>query len=83
MSKMLMYNTNAPKKAANLTINSDLLMLAKQLHVNLSKVLEQRLIELLQEKARQQWLEQNKEAIETYNESVSKRGVFSDGMRRF
>jgi post-segregation antitoxin (ccd killing protein) len=29
------------------------------------------------------WLEENREAIEAYNELVAKEGVFSDGLRGF
>lgn len=30
-----------------------------------------------------QWLEENREALEAYNRFVERRGVFSDGLRRF
>jgi antitoxin CcdA len=32
---------------------------------------------------RERWLEENREAIETYNELVARHGVFSDGLRGF
>ncbi len=31
----------------------------------------------------EQWLKDNAEAIARYNEEIAKRGVFSDGLRRF
>jgi post-segregation antitoxin (ccd killing protein) len=34
-------------------------------------------------KHRETWLEENREAIETYNDFVSRSGVFSDGLRGF
>ena len=40
-------------------------------------------MEALTEKKRAEWLEQNREALEAYNERVEERGVFSDGLRTF
>ncbi len=77
------YDLRAPKKSANLSINSDLLAQAKQLGINLSAVLEQSLAKKVQEAKAQAWLEENKEAITRYNQDVNKNGVFSDGTRSF
>jgi antitoxin CcdA len=77
------YNINAPKKSTNLSINSDLLRKAKEHHINLSKALEQRLVEMLLEEKRREWREENRDAIEAYNRRIEKSGVFSDGLRRF
>jgi antitoxin CcdA len=77
------YNPRAPRKAANLSINSDLLGQAKEKGINLSKVLEQRLVELLVEEKRRAWREENRSAIEAYNFRIEEDGVFSDGLRRF
>jgi antitoxin CcdA len=77
------YNLQAPKKATNVTINSDLLRKAKDHHINLSKALEQRLIEILLEEKRREWREENREAIEAYNRRIGACGVFSEGLRRF
>lgn len=77
------YDAQAPKKSTNLSINSDLLQQAKNHRINLSKALEQRLVEILLEEKRQEWREQNREAIEEYNRRIEASGVFSDGLRRF
>ncbi len=71
------YDPKAPKKSTNLSINSDLLTQAKQNNINLSKTLEQRLVEMLLEKKRCMWREKNKEAIDAYNSRVETSGVFS------
>lgn len=73
----------AQKKAVNLSINSDLLGLAKESRINLSQVLEQRLIELLRAEKARQWRSDNREAIESYNQRIEENGVFSDGLRQF
>ena len=77
------YDKSASKKAANLSINRDLLQKAKDLDINLSQTLEQRLIEMLLEEKRRQWMAENQKAIEDYNRRIETEGVFSDGLRRF
>jgi antitoxin CcdA len=77
------YDTQAPKKSTNLSINSDLLQQAKNHRINLSKALEQRLVEMLLEEKRREWREENREAIEDYNKRIEAGGVFSDGLRQF
>jgi len=77
------YDTQAPKRAANLSINADLLSKARDLNINLSATLEQALVEALRKKARDRWVAENKAAMEAYNEYVDKHGAFSDGLRSF
>ena len=78
-----LYNAKAPKKSTNLSINSDLLRQAKENNINLSKALEQRLVEILLEEKRRRWQEENREAIADYNRRIEAYGVFSEGRRRF
>jgi len=77
------YDTQAPKRAANLSINADLLSKARESNINLSATLEQALVEALRKKARDRWVAENKAAMEAYNEYVDKHGAFSDGLRSF
>lgn len=78
-----LFNPAAPKKSANLSINADLLQQAKLLNLNLSQTLEQRLIEIVRQAQREQWLAENQSALEEYNRHIEKHGAFSDGLRRF
>lgn len=78
-----LYDSEAPKKPTNVSINSDLLMQARTLKINLSATLEQALAEQLGEQQRAQWLEENAAAIEAYNDHVEKQGTFSDSVRKF
>lgn len=71
------------KRAANLSINSELLDEAKGLGINLSATLERALEAEVRARRREQWLEENREAIAAYNEYVARNGVFSDGLRSF
>ena len=77
------YDQEAPKKPTNLSVNSDLLRKARELDLNISAVLEQRLAEIVREHARQNWLAQNKDAFATYNDHVDNNGVYSDNLRSF
>ncbi|MGR8953337.1 MAG: type II toxin-antitoxin system CcdA family antitoxin [Gammaproteobacteria bacterium] len=80
---LTLYDIHAPKKAANLSVNSDLLKKAKDLDINLSAALEQILAELIKTKQQEAWLKENRKSIERYNCHVEEHGVFSDGLRGF
>jgi antitoxin CcdA len=71
------------KKPTNVNINSELLLKAKQLKINLSATLEAALIEVVNAKQRELWKLENTAAIKAYNELVASQGVFSDEFRSF
>ena len=77
------YDQQAPKRATNLSINSELLKMARELGINLSAALEQALAEQIRAKQREAWKQENKAAIAAYNQQADSSGVFSDGLRRF
>ncbi len=78
-----LYDLKAPKKATNLSINSDLLSRAKSLNINLSSTLEIALKQILAEKKAEQWKLENRAAIQAYNDFVGDNGCFSDEYRSF
>ncbi len=75
------YNHNAPKKPANLSVNSDLLIKAKDLKINLSAALEAALEAKVRLSARKKWLKENKKALASLNELAENNGLFSDSYR--
>lgn len=77
------YDSQAPKKATNLSVNSDLLNKAKALDINLSAALEQALAQLLRQRQQEQWLKENRAAIAAYNQEVEAHGAFGDTLRSF
>ena len=79
----MVYNKDAKKKNTNLSINSDLLQKAKDNNINLSSTLEKTLEDKLRDKEIQKWQETNKDAIESYNQAIEKRGLFGNNFRRF
>jgi len=78
-----LINSNAQKKATNLSINKGLLSEARALKINLSATLEQALTEKVRQERRKQWLEDNQQAIDNCNELAEKSGLFADKHRIF
>jgi antitoxin CcdA len=79
----MLFNPQAPKRATNLSVNSDLLRQARELDINLSAAFEETLSSLVIAKKQQVWLAQNKHAIEVYNQQVEANGAFGDSLRAF
>lgn len=79
----LVYDNQAPKKPTNVSINSDLLAKAKVLKINLSAAFETALADIVATRQRELWKEENRAAIEAYNQLVDENGVSGDGMRSF
>lgn len=77
------YDRDAPKKAVNLSVSSDLLRLARAEGLKLSQIFERALEAETRAALRRRWLEENGEAIEAYNAHVERDGVFSDEGRSF
>ncbi len=78
-----LYDSNAPKKPTNLSLNSDLLNKTRALNINLSATLEQALRNKLAEKAAAKWVKENKRAIQAYNDFVDENSCFADEHRQF
>jgi len=73
----------AGKRPANLTISAQLLDKARDLKINLSRTLEERLAQLVREAEAEEWLAANRKAIDAYNARVGRDGVWSDKLRGF
>lgn len=71
------------KRAANLSVNAELLDQAKALEINLSATFERALEEEVRARKREQWLAENRDAIVAYNERIERDGMFGDGLRSF
>ena len=78
-----MRMASAYKVATNLSVRADLVRAARARELNLSEVLERALEAALRDAERREWLTDNADAIDEYNAQVAKRGVFSDGFRKF
>lgn len=77
------YDTQAVKKATNISINSGLIEKSREIDINLPATLEQALAEKLRHEQREQWLRENADAMIAYNQFVESNGTFSDSVRKF
>lgn len=77
------YDTSAPKRPINLSVNGDLLAQAKSAGVNLSSILEHALIAEVKKRKAESWLRENRDAIKNYNQDILEHGTFSDDLRAF
>ena len=66
---------NAPKKATNLSLNSKVLEVARELGMNVSQTVDSLLAEEVKRRYWEKWNEENKEAIEAYNARIAKEGL--------
>jgi antitoxin CcdA len=69
-----------PKRRVNLSMREDLVEEAKRQNLNLSRVAEEALEEVLRKQRTERWREENREAIEAYNERIRKNGVWHKGL---
>ncbi|MFK7828503.1 MAG: type II toxin-antitoxin system CcdA family antitoxin [Congregibacter sp.] len=78
-----LFDKGAPKKATNLSVNSDLLRKSRALDINLSATLEQALQAKLALASAKKWRNENGKAIRAYNEFVQKNGCFGAEYQEF
>lgn len=74
---------DAPKRPTNLSLNSKVLDLAKELGINLSQTVDALLEQEVRRRLREQWLERNRAAIEAYNARIEKEGTFSQQIQKW
>ena len=78
-----LFDSDAPKKATNLSINSDLLSKARAMNINLSATLEQAQKDTLVSAGSGESAHENPNAIRVYNEFVEEYGCFGEEYRKF
>jgi antitoxin CcdA len=78
-----LFDQEAPKKATNLSVNSDLLKKSKALNINLSATLEQALQAKLAKLATAEWVSENRKGIKSYNDFVEEHGCFGEEYKEF
>lgn len=71
------------RKAANLSIDADLLSEAKALSVNISRAAEVGIAEAVRKEKERLWREENREALESWNAWVEENGLPLAKYRRF
>lgn len=64
------------KRAANVSLDEDILAAAKKMKINLSQTLEDELRKRVQAERDEKWARENRDVIESYNRLIDKAGVF-------
>ena len=65
----------APKKPTNLSLNSEVLAMARELGMNVSRTVDTLLAEEVKRQYWARWNEQNSAAIDQYNERIEREGL--------
>ncbi len=71
---MLQFS-NSPKKATNLSLNASVLAAARDLGMNISQTVDGLLAEEVKRRYWKKWNEDNKTAIDAYNDRVRQHGL--------
>ena len=66
---------DGPKRPTNLSLNSKVLDLARELGMNLSQTVDALLAEEVRRRYWERWNEENKEAVAAYNARVETEGL--------
>src|ERR1051325_1935504 len=72
-----------PKRAVNVSVDAEILKLAKEMKINLSQAFEDTLRNLTKEERIRRFREENREAIESYNALIERAGIFGEEWREW
>ena len=73
---------NAPKRPINLSLNSKILDMAKEMGLNISQTVDALLTEEVMRQYWQRWQVDNAEAIAHYNARIEREGTFAQRIRK-
>ena len=74
---------DAPKKATNLSLNSKVLEMARELGMNISQTVDALLAEEVRRRYWEKWKDENKDAIGEYNARIASEGLSLAKYRSF
>ena len=74
---------SAVRKAANLSLDGELLAQARELDINLSRAAEEGIAKAVKTERERRWLEENADAIKAYNDYIEKNGLPLEEYRTF
>jgi len=66
---------DAPKRPTNLSLNSKVLDLARELGMNVSQTVDALLAEEVRRRYWERWNVENREAVQAYNKRIEKEGL--------
>ena len=69
-----------PKRAVNVSVDAEILGIAKEMGVNLSQTLEDALRKLTEDERIRRWQEEHREVIESYNAYIARNGTTTEAL---
>ena len=79
--ELFMARISHLRKATNVSIRTDLLEAAREMKINLSREFEHHLEDVVRKSRAEQWLKDNREAIDAYNHYVEEHGIWNEDSR--
>ena len=73
----------APRRPTNVTLPEQLLNDARELQINLSQAAERGVAAEVKAEKERRWLEENRAAIDSYNERIERDGLLLEQYRTF
>jgi antitoxin CcdA len=73
----------APKRPINLSLNSKILEMAREMDINISQTVDTLLTAEVLRQYWERWPVENAQAIAAYNARIEREGLFSDRYRTF
>ena len=66
---------DGPKRPTNLSLNAKVLDMARELGMNLSQTVDALLAEEVRKRYWERWNDENREAVQAYNERIAREGL--------
>ena len=66
---------DSPKRPTNLSLNAKVLDMARELGMNLSQTVDALLAEEVRKRYWERWNDENREAVQAYNERIAREGL--------
>ena len=77
------HHSPSPKRVANLTLSTEVLVDAKALGINISKACDMHLRELVRKEKEARWKAEHADFIQAYNKTVAEESLPLDAWRTF
>jgi antitoxin CcdA len=78
---MRMKNAHSRRRATNLTLDEEVVNEARELKLNVSRIVEERLREVVAQERARNWVAENRAAFEAFSRFVEKHGIFNSDDR--
>jgi antitoxin CcdA len=72
-----------PKRAVNVSVDAELLTIAKEIGINVSKVTEDALRKTTEPERIRRWRIENKDVIDSYHAYIERNGIFGEELLEF